>query len=177
VVVANRRLSVTTLRRGPGTRTHTATLSRCTSKPATRSWICSIVAPSGWPTVIPPGRARSSDDSAVRAHSDNPGSRRSPRQTWLRVQSTNRFSATAPGRSRQHFISPGWPPRHIDLVVKRQFRRVSGRVRLPPVGSSFRLPEASRRGYSRCRVVVASAPHGRCVARRGRPTVLISGTG
>src|SRR5215218_5194596 len=43
VVVANRSLSSRTPPRGPGTRAHAATLSRCTSKAATRSRICSTL--------------------------------------------------------------------------------------------------------------------------------------
>src|SRR5665811_990219 len=49
--VWKRSFSVTVPPRTPGTRAHATTTSRCTSNPATRSWICSTAPPSAGPTT------------------------------------------------------------------------------------------------------------------------------
>src|SRR5215207_1861072 len=124
VVVLNRSFSVTAPPRGPGSRTHAATLSRCTSSPATRSYSSSMAPPlsrvvaatrRGGPGNQPnlgfvlaatiPGPAGPAPD-LLRAQAA-PVSRRRPR----------------PADRRQHFIAPGWPAGSCRLVPLRGARR------------------------------------------------------
>src|SRR5215207_1062492 len=145
VVVLNRSLSVTAPPRGPGSRTHAATLSRCTSSPATRSYSNSMAPPlsrvvaatrRGGPGNQPnlgfvlaatiPGPAGPAPD-LLRAQAA-PVSRRRPR----------------PADRRQHFIPPGWPAGSCRLVpfggARREVADGDAQARLGGQGRQFGLP-------------------------------------
>lgn len=70
-----------------------------------------------WTLSCPPGRARPSTDTGVRARSDNPGSRRSPRQTSNGLDRRQLADDDRARRAPQHFIAPGWPLGDVDFYV------------------------------------------------------------
>src|SRR5438034_11247922 len=115
VVVANRSLSSRTPPRGPGTRAHAVTLSRCTSNAATRSRICSTLLSLPEVTGSPPGRDRLHTESGVRARSDTPRSLGSPRQTCCGHQTRHYRDGDHARRAASISSLPGGPQGHADL--------------------------------------------------------------
>src|SRR6266542_2802744 len=111
VVVLNRSLSATTPPRGPSSRAHAATLSRCTSNPATRSYSTSMAPPPRAGTQRPAGEDLVGNriwGSCSQRQSQVP---RVLRQTHCGLRCARIETTTAPGRSPSAF--------HLSHVTRR----------------------------------------------------------
>jgi hypothetical protein len=71
--------------------------------------------------MTPAGEGPVLNDSGVRAHGDNPGSRRSPRQTFCGLTGTNKETATTPdGRPPAFHLPRVNRPAHADFFVSTE---------------------------------------------------------
>src|SRR5215211_9466606 len=152
VVVLNRSLSVTAPPRGPASRTHAATLSRCTSSPATRSYSSSMAPPLSRVAATRRGGPGNQPNLGFVLAATIPGPA-GPAPDLLRAQAAPvSRRRPRPADRRQHFIGSGWPAGSCRLVRLRWCpqdgegagRRMEGDVRRLPVGTVARTGERLR---------------------------------
>src|SRR5215218_4510499 len=117
VVVLNRSFSVTAPPRGPASRTHAATLSRCTSSPATRSHNSSMAPPlSRVVAATRRGGPGNQPNLGFVLAATIPGPA-GPAPDLLRAQAAPVLRRRPrPADRRQHFIAPWWPAGSCRLV-------------------------------------------------------------